>query len=174
VRIFLVRHAEAIPREGAVVLDEERWLTEPGRSKFRKVAKRFRRLRPEPIEIVTSPLVRAVQTADILADEIGDEGEISVWPGLKPEVSPKAVLLRLASLDADRRIALVGHEPQMSGLAAGLLGRREFPLPFPKGAIACIDVKKQRGSRRVSFRWLLVPKGRRFLGLDGNVVDRPQ
>jgi phosphohistidine phosphatase len=166
-RVYVVRHGAAIDGEASGGPDEERWLTAEGRRKFARVAKRLAKVAPRLTAIYTSPLVRAVQTADLLAGELKFEGPVEVWPVLKPEYPVRSVVQRLGALENGARVALVGHEPQMSAICAALLGRRGFPLPFPKGGVALLEVRGERGR----FVWMLLPKGRRFVGLEGEPVE---
>jgi phosphohistidine phosphatase len=172
-RIFLVRHAAAIERDQPILTDVDRFLTADGRRRFRKVARCFAKAPGTTLDrLITSPLVRSVQTAELLAEALRFKGAIEVWPSLSPDNPAAGVMHRLGDLGARDRVALVGHEPQMSTLA-GLLLRADFPFPFPKGGIA----RFERGSTGAAARkpaklaWLLVPKGRRFVRPDGSPVE---
>jgi phosphohistidine phosphatase len=90
-------------------------------------------------EILTSPLVRARQTADILADAYAGRPRIVELPALEPGRRPKDVLTALGNFTKRGSLALVGHEPGMGELAAALLGLRTPPA-FKKGGVALIDV----------------------------------
>lgn len=169
-RIYLVRHAAAIERAAAGIEDEDRWLTAEGRRRYRKVSKRFARIAGDLSAIYTSPLVRATQTAEQLAEALKFAGAVEVWRELAPGHPARDVALRLRELGAGAVVALVGHEPQLSEIGAVLMGREDFPLPFPKGGIAFLELSRQGPRGRVRFHWMLVPKGRRLLGLDGKPV----
>jgi phosphohistidine phosphatase len=168
-RLYVVRHAVALERGTPGIPDGERWLTAPGRKKFRKVAKTFSRVEDHLSAIYTSPLVRAAQTAEILAEAAGYRGAVEIWSALGGG-APSVVVDRLRKLEGPGRVAIVGHEPQLSEVCARLLGERTFPLGFPKGGVAALDV----GQKAVRFRWLLVPRDREFVGLDGKPVRRPR
>jgi phosphohistidine phosphatase len=167
-RILLVRHAAAIESAAAPSSDGERYLTVDGRKRFLRAGKRLARVPHLKVSrIVTSPLVRAVQTGELLAQALAYEELIEVWSLLRPEEPATGPLEALDGLPEDATVALVGHEPQMSELASRILGT-PFPLRFSKGSIASLERKKGK----VKFQWLLLAKDRRFLGLDGSPVGR--
>lgn len=117
-RIFLMRHGHAVPAiEG---IDAHRHLSEQGRAEVNSAAES---LRDETFVIVSSPLVRAVQTAELVAQVVNYSGVIQTWPELLPEANPSLALARLqhTRLDTDTVFLLVCHEPIVSKLAR-LLG----------------------------------------------------
>jgi len=119
-RLFLVRHAHAVDT-APLLGDAGRYLTGKGRKVMREVA---RDLVGKGIdEIWTSPLVRAVQTAEILASALGLEDDVVVRAVLGPGHEPKDVLRAVdEQAPKGRCIALVGHEPDLSELASAVLG----------------------------------------------------
>lgn len=135
--LYLVRHAEAIPR-GTLDPDVNRWLTERGRRRFYRAARRFAKEvgqgRGCAIDaILTSPAPRAVQTAELLGRALRLRGPIEVVPELAPEaeVGPAAERLRREA----RVVAAVGHEPQLAQLLRALCGgAAEAPQGPPDGA----------------------------------------
>src|SRR3954462_12828979 len=128
--LFLVRHSAAVDPAGR--RDEDRPLTTEGRFRMRRVVATLQSETQERYDqIITSPLVRAVQTAEILASIPGYSGEVEVSRLLLPSARPKETLALFQY--EDRAIALVGHEPAMSALASELLG--QLVPSFKKGAI---------------------------------------
>src|SRR5215468_8835773 len=117
-KILLIRHAHAIDGGGA---DEDRWLTDKGRSVARKVGDRLRDEGYAPDAVVTSPLVRAVQTAELVARGLKYKGVVEVLADLAPDGSIRAVALALEEKGA--LVVAVGHEPGISALASHLAGR---------------------------------------------------
>src|SRR6185369_11442986 len=75
--VHLVRHAEAVERSPQIP-EEHRFLTRRGRNRFRKVASSFKKSGMEPDLILSSPLIRAVQTAEILAQVLKFKGELPI------------------------------------------------------------------------------------------------
>lgn len=160
--LLLFRHGEAV--ENAPGLgDAGRWLTPKGRKVTRKVARWLdERGSRRPTAIWTSSLVRSVQTAEILAAEIGLEEEILVRPELAPG-GDLSDLIRLIEAHKGRGpLALVGHEPGLSMLARSLLGEVSWP-GIKKSGVAAIrfaPVEGEDGRREASFRFVLQPKGK--------------
>src|SRR5262249_29286741 len=116
-KILLIRHAHAIDGGGA---DEDRWLTDKGRSIARKVGDRLRDEGYVPDAVVTSPLVRAVQTAELVARGLKYKGVVEVLADLGPDASIPAARGREGKAGL---VVGVGHEPGISALASHLAGR---------------------------------------------------
>lgn len=139
-RLLIVRHAIAVPRGTAGIDDDARPLTRRGVERFERAARGIAALLPPPDALLTSPLVRARHTAELLA---------SAWGGLRVSDEPALASGRLAPLasvlDARRRrheqVAIVGHEPHLSQALAHLLGARDAQrLEFRKGGVALVDL----------------------------------
>ncbi|MRG97922.1 phosphohistidine phosphatase SixA [Polyangium spumosum] len=160
--LLLFRHGEAV--ENAPGLgDAGRWLTAKGRKVTRKVARWLdERGSRRPTAIWTSSLVRSVQTAEILAAEIGLEEEILVRPELAPSGDLSDLIRLLEAHKGRGPLALVGHEPGLSMLARSLLGEVSWP-GIKKSGVAAIRFapapEGEDGRREASFRFLLQPKG---------------
>lgn len=138
-RLLLCRHAEAVDGSDALS-DENRWLTKHGRQQARDVGSALRKHGVKIDRVFTSPLVRAVQTADLLCEELGFSQAIEVMGPLAPGGRLSSVLVRIEQETAsDQRVAIVGHEPQMSEWGAKLLGRAAFERGFKKGAVLCLE-----------------------------------
>lgn len=127
-KIYLVRHGEAVPEEDAGS-DRDRWLSRTGRDSVRVLGRLLLEqglVFEAPIDtILCSPLPRAVQTAEILAECLQYIGVIeslrALEPSAQPMIASKAVLAR------GKAVLVVGHEPSISSLGAYLLGRQSFP-----------------------------------------------
>jgi phosphohistidine phosphatase len=153
-RIFLVRHGIAGDPDEWKGPDDSRPLNAKGRRRFRETARTFAKLGDRVELLCTSPLVRAVQTAEILADVL-ELDEISVLEELRPDVPVQQLLDRVAQL-VEKRIALVGHDPQLSGVAGALGGVEPARIDFPKGAIVRFDAE-DAAAREAQPRWWLEP-----------------
>jgi phosphohistidine phosphatase len=154
--LYLVRHAQAIPR-GSIDPDDHRWLTERGRRRFRKAARRFARAVGDegPDLILTSPLPRALMTAEILAGALGLCGALEVCPQLAPAGALWAALSLLTEeLQKGRRVAAVGHEPQLSMLLQEICGQQVGDTGLRKGAIAALRVRDDKSGK---LRRLFLP-----------------
>ncbi len=148
--LILVRHAEAV-NPSIAGGDRNRWLTTSGRATITRTVE----LMPDKhvTHIVTSPLVRAVQTAEHVANHCGYTQAIEVHRPLS-EGSVGTVLEWPDAADDDATVALVGHEPIMSTLASHLLGHR-FP-GFPMaGILKCMYTPGRGGV----FAWFVDPRG---------------
>src|SRR5262245_6900826 len=137
--LYLVRHAPAAERGPEWPDDEARPLTPDGASKFRKAVAGLAALGVQIDLVLTSPLVRCRQTAEILADGLPGRPRVEVLDALAPGGGHSAVIAETARVAKRPRLALVGHEPDIGHLASKLLGIRR-PLEFRKGAVCRIDV----------------------------------
>lgn len=157
--IYLVRHGIAVGREEDMP-DTLRPLTEKGRRRFRKTARAFARLGRKIGLILTSPLVRAVQTAEILAGET-KHGDVGVLEELDPKFGIRSLLEAVAKrADGTQSIALVGHDPQLSSVLAALTGVPVEDLDFKKGAIVRLDTADPSEAGSADARWSLNPRSK--------------
>jgi phosphohistidine phosphatase len=163
--LYLVRHAIAAARGEEWPDDSKRPLTERGITRFRECVSGLRTLDAAIDEIFTSPLVRARQTADLLAAGVEGKPSVKVLDALAPGHTAAAVVSQLAKTAKRRRIALVGHEPDLGELAAHLIGAPR-PLPFKKGGVCRIDVQGLTSRHPGSLAWFVTPKILRGLGGD--------
>jgi phosphohistidine phosphatase len=134
VYVYLIRHGHAID-EGPGLSDESRYLTKKGRKTVREVGRVLRDLGIELDAILTSPLVRAVQTAELLAERTDYIEVIEALPALAPGIPPRIAATELSTRGA--QVAVVGHEPGLSMLGAYLTGRPAFP-PLRKAQVSAI------------------------------------
>jgi phosphohistidine phosphatase len=152
--ILIIRHGQAVD-DAPGVGDAGRWLTAKGRKITRRVGRWLaKRRKRTPAAIWTSPLVRAVQTAEIVAAEIGHEGEIRAVAELSPGRDPGDLLRMLdtAGVDGAGPLALVGHEPGLSMLVTALLGDAGFG-GFRKSGVLALTWESGAGC----FRFALDP-----------------
>jgi phosphohistidine phosphatase len=161
--LYLVRHAIAAERGEEWPDDTKRPLTETGISRFREAVEGLAWLDVEIDEVFTSPLVRAKQTAALLADGLGNKTSVKTLDVLAPGHAPRQVMSELSRTAKRHRIALVGHEPALGELAAHLLGSPRA-LPFKKGGVCCIAVQGLTSRRAGELMWFLPPKVLRRLG----------
>lgn len=137
--LILVRHAIAFERNRQRWPDDgERPLTPLGKQKFRRAAAGLAKWLPKVERVLTSPLVRARQTAAILS-ETARWPKATDAPELAPKSSPAAVLAMLRKQKA-RRIALVGHEPDLSELLAACIttSGTHLSVTLKKGGVVCV------------------------------------
>lgn len=158
IEVLLVRHGEAVD-DAPGLGDAGRWLTPAGRETTRRVARLLAKDRAQrPAEIWTSPLVRAVQTAEILAERVKRGVEVTVRRELTPGEDEEAVLAILARYEGKGPIALVGHEPQLSAIAVSLLPGVEWPGLKKSGVLGVA----WNGAGAGVMRFLLQPKKKKL------------
>ena len=135
-----MRHAAAVQAETGIS-DGHRSLTRAGRDSVRAVGRVLREASVAFDVLVTSPLVRAVQTAELLADATDYLGEIASHAAFTPGAHPRITLERLAVYPEARSIAIVGHEPCMSDLAAFIVAQPGF-APFRQAQVCLFEDRK--------------------------------
>lgn len=155
--LYIVRHAIAAERGDEWPDDTKRPLTTRGINRFKEGLAALKSLDLVVDEIFTSPLVRAKQTAELLADAIPGRPPVKPLDALAPGHAPSVVMGQLAKVAKRHRIALVGHEPDLGGLAAHLIGASR-PLEFKKGGMCRIDVGTISARTSGSLVWFVTPK----------------
>ena len=155
--IYLLRHGIA-EDSGPGVPDSKRQLTPEGRKKLGLVLKLAKNAGVTPELIVSSPLVRAVQTAEIAREILGVEAAVQESPLLIPEGNPREVWAELQGLRNLEAVLLTGHEPLMSTLAASLLGSPSLLLHMRKGAMVCIEMENMRGEPHGILQWMALAR----------------
>jgi phosphohistidine phosphatase len=137
-RLIIIRHAIAVPHGTPGVADEDRPLTPEGEARFREAARGLARVFERPDALLTSPWLRARQTAAIAA---------AAWKVAATEAKALAGgtfeehALLLDAYPKDATVAVVGHEPYVSNLLGRLLGTRHAQrLEFKKGGVAVVDL----------------------------------
>ena len=160
--LYIIRHGLAEARGDAWPDDNKRPLTDEGMSRMRKSVRGLARIGVSIEVILTSPLVRARQTADIVAGGLDPRPSIVIVDSLAPTGSYAAVVKDLEKHARKCRLALVGHEPMIGELAARLIGSRH-PIEFKKGAVCRIDVDNLPPAGPGDLQWMLPPKMMRAL-----------
>jgi phosphohistidine phosphatase len=155
--LYLIRHGIAEERGDAWPDDNKRPLTQGGMSRLRKSARALARLGVSFDVVLTSPLVRTQQTAEVIASAFSPKPPIVNVDSLAPDGSPTAFIADLEKHAKRLSIAIVGHEPGIGDLAAKLIGLRA-EMEFKKGAIARIDVETLPPKGPGMLRWFVPPK----------------
>ena|SRR5689334_8395698 len=157
-----MRHAEA--EEAKSGTDEARALTLHGRERTRDAAGGLRALGLRFDTILSSPLRRAAETAELVADAYAKDPPPQVLPALSPDVSPREALTALAPFAHHGEVLVVGHEPQISGLAGLLLtSSGAVEIRFKKGACVALDVPNAIKPGVAGLRWMLTQRQLRKL-----------
>jgi len=155
--IYLIRHAIAAERGDAWPDDAKRPLTAEGMYRMEKAARGLARMEITFDLILSSPLVRARQTADAVAAELDPAPPVVNTDALAPGAGYADIIAALQKHARKPCIALVGHEPGIGELAARLIGSRH-PIEFKKGAICRIDLDEIPPNGPGDLRWLLPPR----------------
>jgi phosphohistidine phosphatase len=155
--LYLIRHGVAEERGDAWPDDTKRPLSDDGVARMRKSARGLARLDVSIDVILTSPLVRARQTSDIVASAFDPRPSIVTIESLAPEGTFAALVGDLEKQARKTRIAIVGHEPGIGEIAARLVGSRHS-IEFKKGAVCRIDVDEVPPAGPGDLRWMLTPR----------------
>ena len=161
--LYLIRHGIAADRGSEYPDDSKRPLTSAGIARLRKEAKALVELDVDFDLIISSPLVRTKQTAEVFAQTMPSRPSVTLSDSLAPAGTPASVFQELAKHMRKARIALVGHEPNIGELAARLIGART-PIEFKKGAICRIDFEVFPPKGSGQLRWFVPPKMLRKVG----------
>lgn len=160
-RVLIIRHgiAEETSRSGR---DFDRALTDEGRTKVAKVARELSRLELVPDLLLSSPLVRAVETKLVLATEFGlDDGDGGVLDEFEPEGDPAAMFAALRERlrgGSHECVAIVGHLPSAPAFVAAALGSPRECIELRKAGVAVIDFPGAPAPSRGVLELLLAPK----------------
>lgn len=147
VQVFLIRHAEAVD-ETLELRDPHRHLTRLGREQARRLGDRLRWHDCVPSHVWTSPLARAVQTAELVTGAMELGVCVESVPGLAPEGSSRDVAAAVRALAPGAAVMLVGHEPSLSAIGALLVGAPDFEALAKAQAARIVD-----GVLRWRFAW---------------------
>jgi phosphohistidine phosphatase len=171
-QIYLLRHAIASERDAERYADDGiRPLTREGRRRMARAARGMKALGLRFDLILTSPLRRAAETAQIVARTMRPRPKLKVLRPLAPGGGAGGILAGLSAVPADAAVVLVGHEPDLSRLAGALvLERRDaLTIEFKKGALCRIDID---GAARLGAGKLVFHLPPRVLrGLRGTIAD---
>ena len=154
--LYVMRHAEAV-EESDILQDEWRYLTENGRSAAEKVSASIAEIGRKPRLTITSPLTRAVQTAEIAAKKACRKNVIVASSLLLPGADVDELVTHLKGSGDAKRVMLVGHEPQLGLLVATLLGRQGKAISLKKGACVALELDQEKDDKPAGFLWYLVP-----------------
>jgi phosphohistidine phosphatase len=157
--LYIIRHAIAVD-EGTSDYDSdsERPLTDKGRKKMRQIAKGLRALGVEFDLILSSPYVRARETAEILADVFKMKKKIAFSDNLIPIAEPNLLIAEVNESHSVDSLALIGHEPHLSSLV-GLLTAESTKLDIrlKKGGVCYLSIDDLHHEHHATLEWLLTP-----------------
>jgi phosphohistidine phosphatase len=157
--LYIVRHAIAFPHGTPGVRDEDRALTKEGIKKMHEAGRGLCVLGYIPDLLLSSPLIRAHQTADILVEEFGKPIEIKITPALAPGVSRQELYGQIAQYAKKlSSLMLVGHQPSLGEIAGEIAwGSPEHFIELKKGGACAVELESMQGIPKGSLVSLLTP-----------------
>lgn len=156
--LYLMRHGIAVPKNIAGVRDEDRPLTPRGKKQLRVIAQALTLLKVRFDIIVTSPILRARQTAHIVADSIGYKHPILESSSLATGAHDNFIQWLKEQMRSKNRALIVGHEPYLGELAGILIaGTPKIGVSIKKGGVAFIEIPNLIIGQCGVLRWLLTP-----------------
>ena len=159
-KIYLIRHSNAVePGTPGYEDDSLRPLTEKGRDKMKDIASALKGLDVNPDLIVSSPYVRAQQTAEILAKVLKYKQELTFSDALVPMGNADNIIGEINEKYSVDELVLVGHEPCLSVLIGTLTaGNPELAINIKNGGVCCLSSDDLHTERKAVLEWLLTPK----------------
>ncbi|HEY4002067.1 MAG TPA: phosphohistidine phosphatase SixA [Candidatus Xenobia bacterium] len=158
--LYILRHGIAVDHGTPGYEESERPLTPEGRTKLKKVVRGLKTLEVEPGVVVSSPLVRARQTAEMVVEGLGLKRHVAFTDLLTPD-GPYSELLQWLDRQHGQEdsVMLVGHEPHLSGLVSFLLtGDGRARLELKKAGLCRLQVEDLQGAHTATLCWLLTPR----------------
>jgi phosphohistidine phosphatase len=165
--LYLVRHAIAFNPDPATWPDDrDRPLTPDGEKKFRRAVRGLKALVPGVDVVLSSPLVRAWRTAELL-QKTGGWPEPTRFDQLEPGTPPTDVVDALKPHASARSLALVGHEPSLHELLSYLLtgDPSNVRATMKKGGVACLTINDGPRAGSAALQWVLQPRVLRSLAV---------
>jgi phosphohistidine phosphatase len=152
--LYFLRHGDA--GEPRPTDDDARELSPKGEAALRSAAPIWRTLKLRPDVVISSPLPRALRTAELLVEGIGSRADIVVDDRLRPGAAWSDLLAAMADRGHAERVLFVGHEPDLSGAVETLTGAAAIRLR--KAGLACVELKAGADEPgRGELAWLLDP-----------------
>ena len=166
--LYFMRHGIAVdPADPSVSANEERPLSNKGAKRLRRSARGMRFLGIPFDAVLTSPVLRARQSAEIVAATLGIESSLEEISGLAPEGTVEQLLFGLTRYQERQHLLLVGHQPLL-GAAIGFLlthhADNELDLKLRRGSLCRVEVSALPPTEPATLHWLLTSKQLRRLG----------
>ena len=161
VNLYILRHGIAAERgTPGFKTDADRPLTPKGKRQLRQIAAAMRNLDLRFNLILSSPFLRARQTAEVVAKSLRLKKRLAYSDELTPDGDPKSLIRQLNELKpASENVLLVGHEPYLSQFIARLIsGGPDTAIDLKKGGLCKLETDSLRSGRCATLVWLLTPK----------------
>lgn len=157
--LYIIRHGLAGKSLEDEAMDEERPLKKKGKEKMKGIAKGLKELKISFDTVLTSPLLRAKESADILNEYCGESKEATVTDLLKPDSSYNDLIKLLNEYKDHKTVAIVGHEPFLSGFASYCLSKSKNPLMnLKKGGVLMLEIDQVIKPGKCTLSLLMEPK----------------
>ncbi len=159
--LFILRHGEAGKRLSSATGDKSRPLTSTGKTEVLEEARALKRIGIKFNVIVTSPLKRAYETANIVANVYKKKNILKIWNELAPEGSVTDVYQKISQFGPETSILMVGHEPQLTEITKGIINKDKTAscnIVLKKAGLVRINISKSNPSPKGELRWLLTPR----------------
>jgi phosphohistidine phosphatase len=156
--LYIIRHGLAGKSLEGDVEDNERPLKKKGKEKMKDVAKGLKKRNIRFDMVLTSPLLRALESAEIVNEYCGSTKEVTVTDLLKPDASYQKLSKYLNKLKEPERVAIVGHEPFLSGFASYCLtnSKNSF-FKLEKSGVLKLEIDEVIMPQRCVLSWLMEP-----------------
>ena len=157
--IYIIRHAIAVDRGTPEYEDDsQRPLTDKGKKKMRQIARGLLALGVDFDLILSSPYVRAKETAEILAEVLKTKTAVAFSENLIPMGDPDLLIAEMNEKYNVNSIALVGHEPHLSTLISLLVSENaSLDMTLKKGGVCRLSADDLHHNRKAALEWLLTP-----------------
>lgn len=157
--VFFLRHGEAGKRVTIPSRDFERSLTASGAAEIEEIAESMKDMDLEFDKIASSPLARALETAEVVARIYKKPSKPEVWDELRPEANRLDLYRRLSKLKQDADVLLVGHDPFLTTVIGEVIsGSLSTKIVLKKGGLARVQFNSFTPKAAGELRWLLTPK----------------
>ena len=155
--LFILRHGEAGARITDAAKDSDRALTANGRTEIEKIGRSLKESGLKPRRVITSPLRRARETAEIISHTLKIPAT-EEWEDLRPDGNRESVYQKLARIEEGTSVVLVGHEPYLTSMIGEIIEAPHAQLVLKKGGLAKVRVTSFAPRVRGELCWLLTPK----------------
>jgi phosphohistidine phosphatase len=156
--LYIVRHSDAVHGGTSGILDDDRPLTEKGIKKMKEVARGLRALGVSPELILSSPLPRARQTAEIIVEVMGGEIPMKLTGALAPSGSRSELYEELRAGQKLSALMVVGHQPSLGEIAGEIAwGSAEHYIELKKGGACALEINELDPVPSGTLLWLLTP-----------------
>jgi phosphohistidine phosphatase len=154
--LYFLRHCSAGESMSDPKKDKKRPLDETGVKQSHSVGRALAALEVQPELVISSPLTRAMQTASLVANELGFENKIQVETALTPQASYSDFVDMLRRVSSAESVIVVGHNPNLSDFLGKTIGGRSRPadIDLKKGGVARVEMRRSGGR----LTWYLTPK----------------